>query len=277
MVASALYQAHPIKLRPQLGLVPIGMNPVTKLWEFYELRSAWDPATVPDPAALEIPVHDTEGKIAVGDDTGFVFVLLPGGTFMMGAQNESKDKPNYDADASDYGTVHPETLAPFFLARHELTLGQWQRLGGKRAENLRRTGDTYPNADVDWFTSDALLRARGLTLPTRAQWEYGCRATTTTPWWTGADAASLGDELKELRLVGSGRANAFGLFEVHGNVWEWCLDRLDLGSSSYRVIRGGSFRDDPGSARSAFRLDCAPTSRDVNLGARPARASLLDD
>ena len=102
VVASTLYRAHPIKLRPQLGLVPIGMNPVTKLWEFYDLRSAWDPATVPDPAALEIPVHDAEGRIAVGDGTGIVFVLVPGGTFTMGAQKTNKDGPNYDPDAEGY-------------------------------------------------------------------------------------------------------------------------------------------------------------------------------
>ncbi|MBZ0252785.1 MAG: SUMF1/EgtB/PvdO family nonheme iron enzyme, partial [Candidatus Methylomirabilis sp.] len=191
LVASTLYRGHPIKLRPHLGLVPIGMNPVTKLWEFYELRSAWDPGAIPDPAALEIPRHDADGRIAVGADTGIVFALLPGGTFTMGAQKRSKDKPNYDPDAQGIEIVHPETLAPFFLARHELTQGQWRRLGGKRDQNLSKRGDTYPIADVDWFTSNAPLRAAGLSLPTEAQWEYGCRATSTTPWWTGADAASL--------------------------------------------------------------------------------------
>ncbi len=293
-LASALYQAHPIKLRPQLGLVPIGMNPVTRLWEFYDLRSACDLAAGTDPASLEIPSHDPEGRIAVGDGTGIVFVMLPGGTFTMGAQAKDKDGLNYDPSAQDdEGPPHPVTLSPFFLARHELTQGQWRRLGGKRDQRLLATGDTYPIADVDWITSDALLRSRGLTLPTEGQWEYGCRGATRTPWWTGADEASLGDELKSLRPVGSGRSNPFGLSEVHGNVWEWCADGyddyskpwragdglrlVDEGSSAIRVYRGGGFGYVARLARSAFRFVNAPANRFGLFGVRPARASRLDD
>lgn len=126
VTASTLYQEHPIDLSPQLGLVPIGMNPATKLWEFYELRSAWDPATpIDDAASLPIPVHDAQGNIAVGGDTGIVFVLLPGATSAMGAQDMPERKgENHDPGVlSEESPVHLVTLAPFFVARHELTQG----------------------------------------------------------------------------------------------------------------------------------------------------------
>src|SRR5262249_8937168 len=128
-VASRLYAGKAIELRDEdvTGLVPIGMNPVTKLWEFYELRSAWDAKS--DPREIPIPEHDGEGRIEATAATGIVFVLLPGGTFTMGAQRG--DGPNHDPQArSDESPVHEVTLLPFFLARHELTRAQWQRLVG---------------------------------------------------------------------------------------------------------------------------------------------------
>jgi formylglycine-generating enzyme required for sulfatase activity len=129
VVASALYAEVPIDLKPQQGLVPIGMNPVTKLWEFYHLRSAWDPRSGQDPAELEIPEHDPKtGLIAVGEATGIVFVLVPGGTFTMGAQARDRDGPNFDPQAQSDETPHEVTLSPYLLARHELTQAQWQRL-----------------------------------------------------------------------------------------------------------------------------------------------------
>ena len=295
-LASTPYQGHSIRLQPQLGLVPIGLNPVTRLWEFYELLSAWDPTTVPDPAALEIPAHDADGRIVVGDDTGIVLVLLPGGTFTMGAQSENRDGPNYDPDADpvadgevDGTPTHRVTLSPFFLARHELTQGQWHRLGGKRPQRQLRSGNTFPIL-LDWFGGDSLLRAAGLTLPSEAQWEYGCRGATSSPWWTGSEKQSLADELGTLRAVGSSRSNPFGLFDVHGNVAEWCADRYGAysapcrpgdalrlvteGSEGFdaRVFRGGQADADPGDARSAFRNGSVPDYRDGRLGVRAARA-----
>jgi hypothetical protein len=285
-VASALYRERPIKLRPHLGLVPIGMNPVTKLWEFYELRSAWDPARVVDPAELPIPAHDAEGRIEVDDDTGIVLVLLPGGTFMMGAQKEDKDRPNYDPQAtSDEGPPHRVTLSPFFLARHELTQGQWRRLGG-RPGFPDTVGDSFAIGDVSWSISQAALRASGLVLPTEAQWEYGCRGGTMRPWWTGADEKSLEGELGNNRPVGRGRSNAFGLFDVAGGVWEWCLDAYHpysddavdpcFLSGSQRVKRGGCWYDSAQNGRSSRRSTEAPANAFDNIGFRPALAARSD-
>jgi serine/threonine protein kinase len=89
---------HPIpKLKVQRGLWPIGQNPVTGLWEFYHLRSAWDGEG--EPSGIQLPRHDAKGHIKVGEETGIVFVLIPGGEFLMGAQKEDKEAPNYDPQA----------------------------------------------------------------------------------------------------------------------------------------------------------------------------------
>ncbi len=326
VVASALYKEAPIDLPPQMGLVPIGMNPKTKLWEFYDVRSAWDGKS--DPAQIPIPQHiedgERNGHIEVGDDTGIVFVLLPGGTFTMGAQREDPNGPNYDRQAEPNETPHRVTLAPFFLARHELTKGQWKRLSGradpssywvgaKSRGNPRAITDSHPVEQVDWAVCDELLRHHGLSSPSEAQWEYGCRAGTTSPWWTGEQASSLVGAANLLDLhaeswypswgrqegdfddgwcshtaVGSYRPNAFGLLDMHGNVWEWCSDwyapysllprigdglrQVAEGSSSYRVYRGGSFGLAASLARSGQRNRYAPTILNNNLGTRPARA-----
>jgi hypothetical protein len=205
VVASALYAEVPIDLKPQQGLVPIGMNPVTKLWEFYHLRSAWDPRSGQDPAEIEIPEHDPEtGRIAVGEATGIVFVLIPGGTFTMGAQSRDRDGPNYDPQALESEAPPQDVmLSPYFLARHELTQAQWVRLSadgvnpsrygaGFRAGGMDAAVDgAHPVETVDWSMCVDLLRLHGLLLPTEAQWEYGARAGTSTVWWSGDEVASL--------------------------------------------------------------------------------------
>jgi formylglycine-generating enzyme required for sulfatase activity len=263
IVASRLYQATPIDLLPQTGLVPIGMNPATGLWEFYDLRSAYAPGSDLDSVTrLPIPRHDTTGHIRVGPDTGIVFVLVPGGRFQMGAAiAESADQ--YDAAAaSDERPIHDVELAPFFLARHELSQGQFWRLQKKGRPSRFAAGMVLPGHGVihasnpvenlAWTLADRTLRDQGMTLPTEAQWEYACRAGTRTPWWTGADerslegAANLFDlTAKEAGLsskrapigwlkdgmsvhgpVDSMRSNPWGLHHVHGNVAEMTLDRL---------------------------------------------------
>jgi serine/threonine protein kinase/formylglycine-generating enzyme required for sulfatase activity len=258
------YGQHPIDLAPQFGLVPIGRNPVTGLWEFYDLRSAWDGEA--DPSEIAVPQHDEQGRIQVGDDTGIVFVLLPGGQTTVGAQSATPDGPNYDPDAgASMGPVRTLQLQPYFVARHELTQGQWLRLWAGDAHMrepsrlkaglilfssvpLKNSLVTHANPveNVDWFACDWLLRLHGLQLPTTAQWEHACRAGTTTTWSCAeselVDHANLSDATPE--AAGTGWAkympwddgcashagvgwfapNRFGLHDMHGNVWEWCSD-----------------------------------------------------
>ncbi|MEM7205178.1 MAG: bifunctional serine/threonine-protein kinase/formylglycine-generating enzyme family protein [Planctomycetota bacterium] len=324
--ASHLYATHPVDLHPQVGLIPIGMNPATRLWEFYHLRSAWDPAAAADPSTLPIPGpedYDARGRLAVSDDRGIVFVLLPGGAFWMGEQRDPT-RPRYDPDANaDGAPVHRLTLEAFFIARHEMTQGQWRRLSGGEEPSRYRAGRrraghdepitwTHPVEYVDWAMCRALTEHHGLRLPTEAQWEYACRAGTDTIWWPG-DAvdglhgvANLLDQGAREHIpwslecvpwddgrvihgpVGLLAANAFGLHDVHGNVWEWCLDPYggyhlptapgdgarQIDDRTMRVFRGGSYVYNARLARAANRNSSAPTVRYVGLGLRPARPLL---
>jgi formylglycine-generating enzyme required for sulfatase activity len=321
--ASALYRTMPIDLRPQIGLVPIGMNPVTKLWEFYDLRSACNLMAGEDPASLEIPAHREDGSIEMKDGTGIVFVLIPGDTFLQGAQSDDPDAPNFDPGALPSEAPESVTLAPYFIARHELTKGQWFRITDGDEPSWHRRGSAYdrsqspigwthPVENVSWDDCALRLPRAGLALPTEAQWECAARGGTDTPWWTGRDASTLGGaenlldqraERPQLQVgrrmgdiddgyvgiapVGVFRSNAFGLFDVHGNVSEWCADvygdpRLTqrggdglrsqpVGDAAKRVYRGGSYVNIRSHARSARRCDGTSSYYFANLGVRPAR------
>jgi formylglycine-generating enzyme required for sulfatase activity len=240
-----------LRLRPQLGLVPLGPDPESRLEEFWE------------PASGTRPLRDPEtGRLARTEETGLVFVLIPGGTFWMGAQKEDPEQRNFDPQAVESESpVHELTLSAFFLSKDELTQGQWLRLSGGNPSTYlpgtRWSGHVHsllhPVEMVTWDTCDRICDRFGLLLPTEAQWEYGCRAGTDTPWWTGreqerlegaanlADAAAArsgatwtslrewpGAELDDGYAlhapVGRYRANGFGLHDVHGNVFEWCRD-----------------------------------------------------
>ena len=272
VVASELYSG--IDLVPQPGLVPLGMNPVTRLWEFYHLRSAYDPHSGKYPRQLEIPEFGSDGSIDVTDETGVVFVLLPGGRCTVGGQCRDAALPNYDASLNEQSVLVRVELEPFFIARHELTQGQWERLsGGEKPSHFAppfQTPDmdapidaSHPVENVTWSRCAELVAEFGLMLPTTEQWEYACRAGSETRWFCGTQIESLEGFGNVLDLstgvtvwrgarvawddgyilhapVGSYPANDFGLFDVHGNVWEWTRTRAAGGS--WRIVRGGSFK-----------------------------------
>jgi formylglycine-generating enzyme required for sulfatase activity len=297
-----------LDLEPQLGLVPLGPDPESGLWEFWHVESGTRPVR-----------NEASGKLWMTGESGMVLVLVPGGTFWMGAQSEDPGGPNYDGDAlSDEGPVHEVSLSPFFLSKFEMTQGQWEHLLGSNPSywnednHVGKAAVLHPVEQVGWEDCRRTLLRVGLVLPTEAQWEYSARAGSRTPWWTGLeketlrDTANLGDlrysqffrgvrfwedwdDGHELHApVGSFRANAFGLHDVAGNVWEWCQDwyggydlevvnetglRADevQEGTLLRVNRGGGFSDPASRARSAVRLRYAPGIRYNDLGVRPAR------
>jgi formylglycine-generating enzyme required for sulfatase activity len=309
VVASERYREQPIELEPQMGLVPIGMNPVTGLWEFYDVRSAADPAA--------IPRHLADGMLEITGDTGIVLVLVPGGSFLMGAQASDPDAPNYDARSrGDESPVHEVTLAPFFLSRFEMTQGQWKRLSGGEVPSrhhprvevpatMRPADWSNPVEQVNWQRAVQLCERQGLDLPTEAQWEYACRAGTSTPFCCPLEDlgrfANLADATAKRHStwqcepwedgyvvhapVGSFAPNAFGFHDMHGNVWEWTRD----GTHPYdvaprpgdglrggpvhreRINRGGSFGNLAELVRSSNRDAVSALQHGTALGLRPSR------
>ncbi len=300
----APYAGASIDLREEdiVGLVPIGRNPVSRLWEFYDLRSAWDGHC--DPPELVIPTHDASGTIAVGEGTGIVLVLLPGGTCCLGSQASESGRPNFDPSAQSNEIIHTVSLAPFFMAKYEITQGQWARLWTfNEADRFPSFGApglvsmANPVENVTWTMCDRMLPSHGLQLPTEAQWEYACRAGTTTPWSFGFDMSAVSinanisdnDSFPQHAPVGSFLSNAFGLCDMHGNVCEWCRDWLQaygeelageglssLVRISFRSARGGSFQSPAELARSASRHGYDPEFRSQYLGVRCIRKLHLE-
>jgi len=294
VVASKLYAGHPIELKPQWGLLPIGMNPKSKLWEFAHFQTG-------EPAE-----RDADGQLVKTERMGLVFVLLPAGTFTMGAQSQDPLGPNYDPDTWRREGPPIEVDVPaFFLSKYEMTQAQWKRSVGTNpsvyVKRIIKPKPMNPVNQVNWFDCDTTARRLGLTLPTEEQWEYAARGGTTSPWWTGHKEGSvLGaanlrgkqgrDDSRAVMAVGSFPPNPFGLHDVLGNVSEWCANYPyhygtvpGTGPETLRLraIRGGSARSPRGFsaaylARSAARPPPSRPSLDgTTLGLRPARP--IDD
>jgi formylglycine-generating enzyme required for sulfatase activity len=221
-------------------------------------------------------------------------VAIPGGDFLMGSPQQEKQR----SDAE--GPQHRVEVPPFFMGKYPITQVQWRFVAEQfpqvqqelNPDPSRFKGSDRPVERVSWLDAQefcarvSIFAGRTCRLPREAEWEYACRAGTTTPFHFGAtistklanyngsytyDQGKKGQYRKETIPVGDFEvANAFGLYDMHGNVWEWCEDHwhdnyegapndssawIDLKAkkNSSRVLRGGSWIDDPWGCRSAGR------------------------
>ncbi|MEI7635757.1 MAG: formylglycine-generating enzyme family protein [Syntrophus sp. (in: bacteria)] len=223
---------------------------------------------------------------------GAKFVLIPAGTFMMGSPSGESGRD------SDESPQHRVTISrPFYLQTTEVTQGQWKRIMGSNPSNFSSCGDDCPVKQVSWNdVQDFIGRLNRMEgtgkyrLPTEAEWEYSARAGTTTRFYSGANDDDLSSagwcgyySEDKTHPVGKKTPNVWGLYDMHGNVGEWCQDWYSNyptggvtdpdgpSSGSYRVFRGGSWLDAAGRCRAASRGDGAPGLRYDTLGFRLLR------
>jgi formylglycine-generating enzyme required for sulfatase activity len=243
---------------------------------------------------------------SLGSGVDLEMVLIPAGSFVMGSPKEEEE--SLDSERPQ----HRVTVPAFCIGKYPVTQAQWRAIASLPPINRELDpdpshfkGDDHPVENVSWFGAvegcDRLSRLTGRTyrLPSEAEWEYACRAGTTTPFHFGetitTDLAnydgnyvygkgSEGVYREATTAVGSfGVANAFGLFDMHGNVWEWCLDHwhetyrkapsdgsawLTRNKNAERLLRGGSWIDGPRVCRSASRLRLLPDVRVTFIGFR---------
>jgi len=264
----------------------------------------------------------------LGNDITLEMVAIPGGTFLMGTEDEEIErlvkKFNWDGFRSER-PQHQVTVPPFFIGKYPITQAQWKAIASRTDLKVEKDLDPDPSyfkdppkppflrgasdsppfeggarggsptrwdrpvEQVNWY--DAIefcarlskLTVREYRLPSEAEWEYACRAGTTTPFYFGetitGELANYGasntyaEEAKgeyrsETTPVGQFPPNAFGLYDMHGNVWEWCADTwhnnydgaptdgsvwIENGNDNRSHLRGGSWGFNPNDCRSAFR------------------------
>jgi formylglycine-generating enzyme required for sulfatase activity len=250
-----------------------------------------DPVVVPD-IALRDAIAATGWAWRVRDNlTQIELLLVPPGSFQMGCSSSLQDYCS-----NDERPVHPVTLtSSFYLSRFEVTQSQWQLRMGSNPSQYQGMSDSpsRPVERVSWSASASFASSAGMRLPTEAEWEFACRAGTTTAFNSGSDDASSvgshawfsGNSGGQTRPVGQRMPNRLGFHDMHGNVSEWTSDWY---SSSYywvspivnptgpvtgamRVARGGSFEFVTAGIRSSSRQAFTPATLGMNIGLRVAR------
>ena len=236
--------------------------------------------------AQEVKPGKTE-VIDLGNDVKLEMVLIPAGKFKMGSPASEKER-------SDNEKQHEVTLTKlFYIGKHEVTQEQWESVMGKNPSTTK--GAKLPVTNVSWEDCQEFIKKLnkktdgGYRLPTESEWEYACRAGTSTAYSFGdkitpKEANYSGSKIDKPVAVGSYKPNAFGLYDLHGNVWEWCedwyadytaeavTDPKGPAKGEYRVLRGGSFYYGVSFARSSLRDFGTPTYRDYYFaGFRLAR------
>jgi formylglycine-generating enzyme required for sulfatase activity len=256
-----------------------------------------------DGSGNEISKPSSQAEIfteSLGNSVNLTMVKIPAGKFLMGSPaselgRNSSESPQHEVNVSE-----------FYMAQTLVTQAQWQAIMGNNPSRFQpwfQSNDKLPVEKVSW--QDAMdfcgklseKTGRKYILPSEAQWEYACRSGTTTPFAFGETItpavvnydgnytygnAPKGEYRKKTTPVGSFPPNLFGLYDMHGNLWEWCQDKwhdnysgapidgsawLEGGNSNY-VLRGGSWLNYPRNCRSANRYNLSRDDRNRSIGFR---------
>ena len=244
---------------------------------------------------LQLKPQNSSRPPRLTNSVGQELVLIPAGNFLMGSPEGEQGR------FGDEGPQHRvEISRPLYMGRNEVTQGQWKAVMGTepwKGQSYVQAGDQNAASYISWDDATEFCRrlsqkeGKTYRLPTEAEWEYACRAGTTTRFhfgddesllgeyaWFGGNADSIGEDYAH--RVGQKKPNPFGLYDMHGNVWEWCgdwfgeypstplRDPRGPGSGSSRVLRGGSWGFGPLHVRCAFRINGTPDYRYGSNGFR---------
>jgi formylglycine-generating enzyme required for sulfatase activity len=255
---------------------------------------------------------------SLGENIGLEMTLIPNGTFLMGSPEDELERRKHE------GPQHQVTVPSFFIGRYPITQAQWRVVAGWEPVERKLDLDpsyfkeayqdqerwTRPVESISWYDAKEFCArlskktGRDYRLPTEAEWEYACRAGTTTPFHFGriitADYVNYngnytyggspkGEARNQTTAVGSFKAaNAFGLYDMHGNVYEWCEDDyhdsyvnaptdgsawLSSDKNTTKIIRGGCWYGNPNLCRCAYRGDFNPDFSSDGIGFRVVRAA----
>ncbi|MGO9113045.1 MAG: formylglycine-generating enzyme family protein [Thermoguttaceae bacterium] len=235
-----------------------------------------------------------ELAVDLGHGVKLEMVLIPAGEFMMGSPDSDKDSL-----AGEKPRHRVRITKPFYLGKYLATQEQWEAIMGNNPSSFR--GAKYPVESVSWDDCQQFLKRLNekvgegtFALPSEAQWEYACRAGSTTRYDFGDDESGLGEygwyganSGGEMHPIGQKKPNAWVLYDMHGNVWEWCQDWCDRdyyansptddptgpATGSGRVGRGGSWIDPARFCRSAGRFNFDPGGGSNGLGLRVVRVA----
>jgi formylglycine-generating enzyme required for sulfatase activity len=261
------------------------------------------PIIIPTPTPVA-PAAPQSFTLDLSNTVKLEMIAIPGGSFWMGSPDgvgKDNERPR-----------HQVTIAPFWISKYPITQAQYQAIIGKNPSNFK--GDQRPVENVSWWEAIAFCEKLGekgnriFRLPSEAEWEYACRAGTETPFYFGETittdlanyrgtdweyqgkvypgnygAGPKGEFREQTTNVGIFPSNSFGLYDMHGNVWEWCADHwhenyngappdgsawLTHDKDTSRLLRGGSWGNVPGVFRSAFRNPCSPDLPGSTVGFR---------
>lgn len=239
---------------------------------------------------LEQDVPENAESGVLTNSAGMELVPIPGGSFVMGSRRES-------AGRTEEMPAHPVRVEPFYLGRTEVTQAQWQSVMGTNPSRFKHP--RKPVTQVTWFEAREFIKRLNrreettkYRLPTEAEWEFAARAGSDTAYSFGDDPAALENYAwyghradVGARPVAQRRPNPWGLYDMHGNAWEWVRDcwhpdyedapavarQWQGGDCSVRVVRGGGWDSAAPFLRSAVRGSYSPDMADLSTGFRLAR------
>ena len=219
-------------------------------------------------------------------------VVIPAGSFVMGSEKNASEQPR-----------HKVEIRSFLIGKTEVTQKQWVNLMGSNPSRFSACGPECPVENISWVDVQQFIAklnqktGKKYRLPSEAEWEYAARAGTTTEWSFGSNESNLGgyawydgNSGRKTQIVGKKLPNAFGLFDVHGNVWEWtqdCWHDSYAGAptdgsgwtmnctGNFRVLRGGSWYDFPADLTAANRTRNFPDIPNLVYGFRLARDTFI--